>query len=133
MEVNRRICLYGNSVILGTLGASLRRCSQFDVTTLMPPLPPARELAALKPDVVLFDLQATHTEAVFSLLESRPKLVIIGISPDTNLVKMWAGQQLRELSTQGLLEVINEQLKNSPVDSGGGDGPVFSKPRSENQ
>jgi hypothetical protein len=110
MDIRRRICLYGNSVILGTLGASLRRCSQFDVTTLMPPLPTAQEMAVLEPDVILFDLQATHTEAVFSLLESCPKLVIIGISPDTNLVKVWSGRQLRELSTNDLLKVIDGQM-----------------------
>ena len=110
MDISRRICLYGNSVILGTLGASLRRRPQFEVTTLMPPLPGARELATLKPDVVLFDLQATQTEAVFSLLESCPKLLLIGVNPDTNLVKMWAGRQLRELSTNDLLKVIDGQM-----------------------
>jgi hypothetical protein len=112
MEINRRICLYGNSVILGSLGSSLRRYPQIEVTTLVPPLPGAPELATLEPDVVLFDLQAAHNEAVFSLLESHPQLLLIGISPDTNLVKMWASQQLQELSTQDLLEVINKQLKD---------------------
>jgi hypothetical protein len=113
-EINRRICLYGNSVILGTLGSSLRRCPEFEVTTLAPPLPGAVELATMQPDVVLFDLQAAHTEAVFSLLENHPRLLLIGISPDTNLVKVWAGQQLQQLSTQGLLEVISKQLKDLP-------------------
>jgi hypothetical protein len=116
MEVSRRIILYGNSVILGTLGTSLRLCPQFEVNTLMQPAQlQAQELAAMKPDVILFDLEAGHPEAVFSLLESCPKMLVIGISPDRNEVQMWAGRQLRELSTQGLLEMINEQLKNSPI------------------
>jgi hypothetical protein len=38
MSVNRQIYLYGNSVILGSIGASLKCCSQFDVTALATPL-----------------------------------------------------------------------------------------------
>jgi hypothetical protein len=115
MDVSRRIILYGNSLILGTLETSLRSCSQFEVTTLSPPLPGTRELETFKPDVILFDVNSTHTEAVFPLLESCPNLLLIGVSPDKNRVQMWAGQQLKELSTQGLMNVINQQLKDSKV------------------
>lgn len=128
MEVSRRILLYGNSVILGTLGASLCKCSQFEVTSLVPPFPPTPEMAALQPDVVIFDLEANHSEAVFPLLECCPKLLLLGLSPDTNLVKMWAGQQLQELSTQGLMEVINQQLRNPLAGTGGGDMTGLLKP-----
>jgi hypothetical protein len=115
MESSRRILLYGNSVILGTLEATLRRYPQFEVTTLTAMQLQAQELATLKPDVILFDLEANHPEAAFSLLKNFPKILLIGMSPDRNEVQMWAGQQLQDLSTQGLLEVINEQLKNQPV------------------
>ncbi len=115
MKVSRRILLYGNSMILGTLGASLVHCPQFEVTTLTPAQEQDQELAALSPDVILFDLEASHPEAAFSLLKSHPNLLLIGISPDTNLIKMWAGRQMQELSTAGLLEIINGQLKDSPV------------------
>ena len=111
MDVSRRILLYGNSLILGTLATSLRNYPQFEVTTFSPPLPDRHELEAFNPDVVLFDLNSSHTEAVFPLLETFPKLLLLGISPDKNNVQMWAGQQLKELSTQGLMQVIDEQLK----------------------
>lgn len=111
MDLSRRILLYGNSVILGTLGASLGRFPQFEVTTLTPPLPKALEMAALNPDIVLFDLEANHAKAIFPLLDCCPGLLLLGVSPDTNLVKMWAGQQLQELSIQGLLELISEKSK----------------------
>ena len=110
MEISRRIFLYGNSVILGTLGTSLRRNPQFEVTTLAPPLPRGSELQALNPDVVVFDLESARPESAFSLLETSPKLLLIGISPDKNLVKVWSGRQLRELSTQDLIAVIDGQL-----------------------
>ena len=106
MKANRRILLYGNSVILGTIGASLRRCSQFEVTTLTTPLQEAQELDNVKSDIFIFDLETPNTEAVFSLLKADPTLVLIGISPGINLVDVWSGRQLRELTMQGLLELI---------------------------
>jgi|WetSurMetagenome_2_1015567.scaffolds.fasta_scaffold347069_2 hypothetical protein len=115
MELDRRIILYGNSLILGTLATSLRRNPQFEVTVLSPPLPKTPELESLKPDVVLFDTASTPTEPVFSLLERCPRLLLVGISPDKNEVQMWAGLQLKELSTQGLLKIIDQQLKDSIV------------------
>jgi hypothetical protein len=115
MEKLRRISLYGNSIILGTMAESLQCCSQFEVVVLTPPLPGAQELAKLKPDVVLFDLEAARPEAAFSLLENYPHLTLIGISPDANLVKVWSGKQLRELSTRDLLKVIDEQVKDSTL------------------
>jgi hypothetical protein len=111
----RRIYLYGNSVILGTLEASLRRYSQCEVTVLVPPLPGSQELATLKPDVVIFDLQTAQTEAVFSLLEGCPGLLLIGVNPDRNVVKVWTGRQLRELSTNDLLKVIDGQMNELNV------------------
>jgi len=110
-----RILLYGNSIIMETMGASLRRCSHFDVIALAPQ--EDQEIDALKLDMVLFDLEGPCTESVFSLLKTNPNLVLIGVSPDVNMVKLWSGRQLRELSTQDLIEVINGELSNLPAES----------------
>ena len=107
----RLIVLYGNSVIVGSVGASLRRSRQYKVVPMLPSQ--QSELEATEPDVVVFDLDAAPPEAAFSMLESRPGLKLIGISPDSNLVRIWSGRQLRELSTQGLLEIVNEQMEKS--------------------
>lgn len=115
MELSRKILFYSNSVILGTLAASLRDYPQFKVIILGPPLPGRQCLEKMKPDIIFFDLEAEHPEDIFSLLKVCPGLLLIGISPESNLVKMWSGRQLRELSTQDLLTVINEQLKDSPA------------------
>jgi hypothetical protein len=73
-------------------------------------------LTALNPDVVVFDLKAVHKESLFSLLENCPKLMLVGISPDNNIVKVWASKQLRDLSTKDLIEVFDSQLKNAPAE-----------------
>jgi len=104
----RRVVLYGNSVIIGTVGTSLRRSPQYEVIPFSPVQ--QNELEALAPDVVLFDLEAAQNEAVFSLLARHPALLLIGLCPDTNLVKMWAGRQMVELTTKGLVEAISKQL-----------------------
>lgn len=109
MKTSRRILLYGNSVILGTIGAILRRCPEFEVTTLPAPAQDARALDDAKPGIILFDLEAPHAEGVFSLLKADPTPMLIGISPGINMVEVWSGRQLRGLSMQGLLEVINGQ------------------------
>ncbi len=115
MSKSHRIFLYGNSVILGTMGASLRRSSLWEVTTLSPPWPNREELHALEPDVIIYDIEAEQPEAAFSLLKVSPGLLLIALNPDGNIVHMWSGKQMRELSTQGLLEVINERLKISEI------------------
>ena len=117
VKAKRRILIYGNSVILGTIGACLRRCSGFDVTTLKTPLPDAQVLDDTKPDILLFDLEVPHSEAVFSLLKTNPNLHLIGVSPGINQVDVWSGRQLREISMQGLLEIIKgaaTDLKAAP-------------------
>jgi hypothetical protein len=115
VRMNRRICLLGNSIILGSLGISLKICPDYEVITLM--RQDAQELMTLNPDVVLFDMESTYSQDALSLLEICPSLMLIGVSPDKNLVRVWSGQQLQELSTQGLLNVINEQTKWLPVSS----------------
>jgi hypothetical protein len=117
VKITRQILLYGNSLILGSIGASLRRCSQFEVTTMASPLQKMQKLNALNPDILLFDLETIHTEAVFSKLKTNPNLLLIGISPDINLVKIWSGRQVRELSTQDLLELIKREANHLSAES----------------
>jgi len=118
VKTRQRIILYGNSVILGSIRACLQRYSQFEVTTLVPPLQEVQEIEALKPDILLFDSETPHTEAVFAALKTNPSLLLIGISPDINLVKIWSGRQFRDLSIKGLFDVINSELKDPAIESG---------------
>jgi hypothetical protein len=114
MEKRQQIFILGNSLILGALGECLGKGGRFDLTR-MPQIPKAVELEPLNPDVILFDLESPHLESIFSLSAICSKLVLIGISPDTNLVKVWVGRQLQELSVQGLLAVIDDQLQSKPL------------------
>ena len=115
MEQRRRIVLYGNSVILGSVGASLRNLTNLEVISLAVPLPQKSELTAMAADVIFFDLEATRSEVFFPLLEKCPGLLLVGVSPDSNLVRLWSGRQLCELSTRDVLQIIDEQFNGSSV------------------
>ena len=100
----RRIVLYGNSIIIGSIGVSLKQSNQFEVIPILPAQ--QNEMEALKPNAVLFDLEAARPEAAFTMLEKRPDMKLIGVSPDSNMVRVWSGQQLSELSTQDLFGLM---------------------------
>jgi hypothetical protein len=123
MKAKQTIFIYSDSVILGAVAASLRRTSQFEVMTLasLPQL--ESKLNPLSPDILIFDLKNPHTGVLFSLLEAHPTLQLIGISPDVNLVKIWSGREMRDISTQGLLELITGKIHKLSMKSGSdGDG-----------
>jgi hypothetical protein len=110
VQDQRRILLYGDTLVLDCVAAVLRNWPGFEVISLSPPLPGLAEVEALAPDGFLFDIEATHPEVVFSLLETRPGLLLLGISPDGNEMRLWSGRQLRAVSGKELKDVIEEQL-----------------------
>ena len=109
MKAGKRILLYGNSVILGTIEAGLDRFSEYEVVTLKLP---QKESICLGPaiiDILIFDSQRTRPEEVMCFLRANSALLLIGIDPDVNQVQLWSSRQIRELSTQGLLKLLNNQ------------------------
>lgn len=112
MAKRQHICILGNSLILNGLGESLRRCGCFDLTCMEMP-EDAEVLEPLQPDAVLFDLESPRKESVFSLSAGSSSLLLVGVSPGSNVVKVWKGHQLRELTTPDLLTMINDQLQGT--------------------
>ncbi len=108
MEQRQRVVLYGQSVILGAVQASLQRRAQFEVIRVAPTACTA-ELTALAPNAILFDTGAGLPEPVFALLRTAPSVLLIGIDPEKNRATVWSGQQLRELDTQDLIHVIEHR------------------------
>jgi hypothetical protein len=73
------------------------------------PLLDGKALDTVNPDIVLFDLETSRTEPVFDLLKTNSALLLIGISPGINLVRVWNSQQLQGISMQELLEMIQKK------------------------
>jgi hypothetical protein len=55
----------------------------------------------------------------------------MGISPDINLVKIWSARQMRELSTQGLLELIKSEANNLSFKSGSDENRPYRRVENE--
>jgi hypothetical protein len=106
MSKQTRILLYGNSVVLGGIGAGLRAEGRFEVVGLPRCLPDTSDVEALAPDVIVFDIETPGSAAAFSTLESHPNLIILGVSPDDNIVQLWSGRPYRELSIKDLTDLI---------------------------
>lgn len=111
----KRVILYGRSVILGTVGASLQQYPDLEVISLSLPLPDVQELGALAPDVIIFDLQAPHPDLAISLLDASPRLILIGIDPSSDRMFLWFGRHLNVLSTQDLVQAIANHLAGASV------------------
>jgi hypothetical protein len=112
MKKRSRVFLYGKTVILGTVGASLQHYSDLEIVSLSPPFPNTSELKALAPDAIIFDLQAAQPDAALKLLDSCPNLILIGIDPGDEQVYMWAGKHMSALSAQDLAHSIRN---NTPL------------------
>lgn len=117
MERRQRICILGNSLILNGLGESLQHISCYDLTCMEMP-DDIDVLEHLQPDAILFDLESLGIESFFSLSANCSRLLLIGVSPGSNIVKVWTGQQLRELNIADLLAMINDQLQDALTASG---------------
>ncbi len=108
--MKRRVILFGGTVILGALGASLASYPELEVIALVPPLPGARKLGALAPDVILFDAGRTQPDPVFALLRKRPNLTLIGVDPEGDRITVWSCGQTSAASAEELLQVITQAL-----------------------
>ncbi|NJD58797.1 MAG: hypothetical protein FIA98_05295 [Anaerolineae bacterium] len=113
MDKNRRVFLYGTSILLSTVRESLKRFPNLEVIQLSSPLPDTEELGVLAPDVIIFDFQASHPDPGFTLLRTLPNLTLIGVDSGSNRVSLWSGQQLRIFSTQELAQVISGSTSDS--------------------
>lgn len=119
-----RVLLYGNSLLLGGIGASLQGESKFEVVRIPHALPNPSEVEALAPDVIVFDSETPGSAAAFNALRNHPDLIVLGVSSDRNVVRVWFGREYSELCTADLKSLLedgtrirvsaNEQVATAP-------------------
>jgi hypothetical protein len=105
MEERQRVVLYGQSVILGAVQASLLHHPQLEVVSVAPPAT-GQELAGLAPDVMFFDAGAGCPAPAFSLLHDRPDLLLIGLDASSAEMMVLSSYPVQALSTADLVQVI---------------------------
>ena len=120
-EPPRTIVLYGTSLVISGLAATLERQPQLRLHRLSEGEP---GLAALRPDVLIFDAStslSTGASASLSpgppagpppealaLLQEQAHLLLIGVDLARHEMRLWSGQHARALTVQDLLQVIRQ-------------------------
>jgi hypothetical protein len=105
-EQRRRVILYGDSLILDGVRATLESSPGIEVRVLDQPLDrPLEALHPLCPAALIFDLEAEEPEFPLALLQ-QPGLLLVGIDPETHDVLVWSGRQATAASAADLVSVI---------------------------
>lgn len=111
-EERQRIILYGDSLVLAGVQATLDKIPNLEVITLDQPLANPDDLCELHPAAVIFDLEAIQPGALLSLFQ-QPRLLLIGIHPETHQTLVWSGKQAGAVVAADLISVIRQQGSQS--------------------
>jgi hypothetical protein len=103
----RTVALYGNSLVVSSIGAGLQGRAGLQVLSVDSALPDAaRRLGALQPDVIIFDLAVAHPEFAIALWKAQPRLLLIGVDLTTGQALVLSSQPSRLLTVDDLVHVI---------------------------
>jgi hypothetical protein len=105
----RRVILYGDSLILQGVHASLETCPDLEIITLDPACVSLKqEIRTHNPLALVFDTAAVQPDFPSSLLQ-QPNLLLIGIDPETHQALVWTGKQAAAVEAADLLSVIRQK------------------------
>ncbi len=106
--MRRTLVLYGNSLILSSVGASLKVRPGVRVVTVDGTQPDAAmRLTALGAKFVLLDLATTVPEVATELCSRNPNLLVIGVDLQSDHTLLLSGGSARPLTTEELFWLID--------------------------
>jgi len=105
--------LYGNSLFMAGVEASLRDRQGLNVVRIDAALPGAQDdLRAICPDVVIFDLDGPHAHLILSFLRGHPGLPLLGLGLASNDAVLLSSCRYMALSADDLAQVIRSVKKD---------------------
>lgn len=110
MEKRKRVAVYGNSLNMAGIVASLKTDTTLEVVCASPDSPNARpsldenDLAA-----IVFDLSALPVRLDVSILRDRPGLLLIGVDPSRDEMLVLSSHPAKALSMADLVGVIHQK------------------------
>jgi hypothetical protein len=103
-----RVAVYGRSLSMAGIAASLRAAPALEVITLDPDVLTAlQQINEFIATVIVFDRDAVPSDLVISLLREQPGLQLIGVDPSSNQLLVLSSHPAQALSVAELIEVIN--------------------------
>ena len=109
MAEQKRIILYGDTLILAGVEASLSLSPNLEIIALNgSPADLAETLNELHAFAVIFDLGSVQPDFTLAILQ-QSDLLLIGIDPDSHQAQVWTKRQMHELSVPDLVGLINSK------------------------
>lgn len=116
MDKRRRVVVYGNSLNMAGIVASLKADTTLEVLCVNLDSPDARQcldendLAA-----IVFDLSDPHLHPDVTLLRGRPGLLLIGVDPSRDEMLVLSSHYEQALSVVDLVKVIHQKDSNIKI------------------
>ena len=99
------VALYGSSLALASIGASLQGRSELQVIRVDPVSTPP-EFLPLEADIVVFDLTTAQPDCAIALWRTRPRLLLIGVDLKEHEALVLSGEHSPVVTPDDLLRVI---------------------------
>lgn len=110
MEIRTRVIVYGSSLHITGIAASLKADQSLEVMSVAPHSPtPRQSLAGLNPAVIIFDLGDPPASVDVTLLRQRPGILLIGVDPASDEILVLSGRPQPALSVSDLVHVIQQK------------------------
>jgi len=110
----QKVVLFGNSLVMSSIGASLQGCAGLQVMPVDAAMHnAAQRLGVLQPDIVIFDLATVRSDFAIALWKAQPDVLLIGVDLATKQALVLSGQPTRALTTEDLLQVIQRHQDNA--------------------
>jgi GTP:adenosylcobinamide-phosphate guanylyltransferase len=115
----KRVVLYGKSLVMSTIGASLQGCPDIQLFLIDPSMPDVQDhLRTLRPDVVILDQSAIQSDFSVGLWKVQPELLLIGLDLMSGKALVLSSQPARLLTTTDLLQLLRHDDLNSEIKPG---------------
>lgn len=102
----RPVLLYGRSLLLSVVAASLERCQGLRVLQSATWAHARALLAEHLPEVLIFDLTDTCEKHLLPLLFNHPQLLLVGLDAESNRALLISGHEARSLTLNQLREIV---------------------------
>jgi hypothetical protein len=119
MEKRKRVVIYGNSLHMAGIVASLKVDPSLDVLWLnLDSIDARQSLDENNLTAIVFDLSYPPVPLDITLLRYRPDLLLIGVDPSRDEMLILSSQPARALSIADLIDVIHQKDSNSSQEEG---------------